>query len=422
MAEVLIIGSGGREAALEQAMLASSGVNRVVVSSDTQSGLDQLSKNRKPFVVIGPEQPLVDGLADELRSEGYTVFGASKDAAQYEASKSFSELMMWNAEILHPETHTSRSWSDANIYMSQHLPSKYVIKADGLAGGKGVVLPKTHSEALDTVAGMMEGRLFGGAGKIVNFAERHSGPEVSAMVVVGDNDEFFILPTAQDHKRLGDGDVGPNTGGMGAYSPVPEAIMSESQYNELYESVEKSLKGMRDFGTPFERGLLYGGYMLSEQNNGSPVVIEYNVRFGDPETQAILPLARNAGVDVYRLLRSAAEGSLEKPNIDFSKLATSAITVCLAAKGYPEAPVKGAKIWGLYNKYPDVETQLAGVKDGQVSGGRALYVTGVGDSLQNAAEAAYNAIDLDNEGPDSGKIGFEGMQVRRDIGHQALMA
>lgn len=420
MAEVLVLGSGGREAALGQAMHASEEVSRVVISSDVQAGLGQLSQREKPFVVIGPEQPLVDGVADELRNEGYTVFGVSKEAAQYEASKSFTVEMLRRAGVPHPQTTITRTREEAADYMRCRFPDEYVIKADGLAGGKGVVLPETFPEAFDTVRGMLDGSLYGGAGqKAINFADRHSGPEVSAMVVVGDNDEFTILPIAQDHKRLGEGDTGPNTGGMGAYAPVPKSILGDEQYSQIHESIAKSLAGMRADGTPFERGLLYGGFMLSDQENGKPVVIEYNVRFGDPETQVILPLARRAGVDIYRLLRSAAEGSLEAPTIDFSQIATSALTVCLAANGYPTSPDKGEQIWGLDNQYPDVEVQLAGVTDEKVSGGRALYVTGVKEGIDAAAQTTYAAIDLEGKGPESGKIGFNGMQFRRDIGHQA---
>jgi len=421
MAEVLVIGGGGREAALSQAMKASPEVERVVVSSDIAAGLDQFTGDEKPFVVIGPEVPLVEGGADELRAQGYLVFGASKKAAQYEASKSFAVRMMENAGVLHPRTYIALTMDEVEEFIAgDRDPLSYVIKADGLASGKGVVLPKSREAALETACGMMNGSLFDGAGKgNVNFADRHSGPEVSSMIVVGDNDEFTILPIAQDHKRLGDGDTGPNTGGMGAYAPVPKPILSDDQYQQLHESVEKTLAGMRASGTPFERGLLYGGFMLSDQENGKPVVIEYNVRFGDPETQVILPLARRAGVDIYRLLRSAAEGTLEKPSIDFSQITTSALTVCLAAEGYPEAPKKGEQIWGLDNHYPGVEIQLAGVNDGKVSGGRVLYVTATGVDIDAAANTAYGAIDMERKGPASGKIGFNGMQVRSDIGHQA---
>jgi phosphoribosylamine--glycine ligase len=267
----------------------------------------------------------------------------------------------------------------------------------------------------------MSGELFGGAGKdIINFQKRHSGAEVSAMVIVGDNDEFTILPIAQDHKRLGEGDTGPNTGGMGAYAPVPESIMSAEQYQKIVELTEKTLKGMREYGAPFERGVLYEGLMLSDQNNGDPVVIEYNVRFGDPETQVILPLVQRAGVDVYRLLKSSAEGQLEKPEIDMSKLALSAITFCLAAAGYPDSPRKGDTIWGLDEPHPGVDLQLAAVGDNnETTGGRVLYATAVEKGLGRAAAVALGAIDLKRQGPASGKVGFDGMQLRQDIGWQA---
>ncbi len=419
MAEVLIIGSGGREAALEQSMIASDEVERVIVTNDVSTGIEQFSGNKKPLVIVGPELPLVQGLADELRAEGYLVFGASKAAARYEASKSFAVRMMERAGVLHPETHSVRTESEAAEFILNNSPTNYMIKADGLAGGKGVVLPSTRTEALDAALGMLSGDFYDGAGKeIVNFAQRHSGPEVSAMIVVGDNDEFTILPLAQDHKRLSEDDTGPNTGGMGAYAPVPVSIISNGQYAQLFESVEKTLKGMRTSGTPFERGLLYGGFMLSEQQEGKPVVIEYNVRFGDPETQVILPLVREAGVDMYNLLRSAAEGGLEKPDVDFAKLAISALTVCLAAPGYPNNPQKGADIYGIDNDYTDVDLQLAGVKNSKVSGGRVLYVTGTGKTIDQAAANAYAAIDVQRVGSQTNKVGFAGMQFRKDIGRQ----
>jgi phosphoribosylamine--glycine ligase len=422
MAEVLIIGSGGREAALEQAITASSEVSKVVVAADTEVGLKHFSQGEKPFVIIGPETPLVAGLADNLRSRGYTVFGVNKAAAQYEASKSLAAQMMRSAGVSHPETNTVRTIEEARKWVESNDPETYVIKADGLAAGKGVVLPSTREEAMEVSEGMLDGSLFGESGKTINYQQRHSGAEVSAMVVVGDNDEFVILPIAQDHKRLLDGDKGPNTGGMGAYAPVPDSILSAKQYQQIYDATEKTLAGMRKFGTPFERGLLYEGFILSDQSNGDPVIIEYNVRFGDPETQVILPLTQKAGVDVYRLLRSAAEGKLEKPVIDTSKLKLSALTVCLAAYGYPANPRKGDVTWGMDKDHAGVHLQLAGVsEDYVVTGGRVAYVTAVAPTLSEAADMAYGAIDLNQEGAASGKIGFSGMQLRHDIGYQARL-
>ena len=422
MSEVLIIGNGGREDAIRQAMQESAEVSRVEMYGDAQEGARAFRGSiEKPLVVIGPEAPLVAGLADELRDQGYPVFGPSKEAAQYEGSKSFAVDMMRRTGIPHPGTFVATDRHRALEYTAARNPEDYVIKADGLAGGKAVVLPETQAEADKVVFGMMEGDLYGGAGKgRVNFQDRHEGPEVSAMVVVGDNDDFTILPLSQDHKRLKDGDEGPNTGGMGAYAPVPETIVSNEQYDKIEEIAALSLEGMRRAGTPYRQAVLYIGLMLSKQLDGDPLVIEYNARFGDPETQAILPLLTRGGVDVYRLLRSASEGDLEKPKMDFSELALSALTVCLAAKGYPESPRTGDQVWGLGLRRPGLSIQRAGVnKSWLTTGGRVLYVTGVAENIDAAADLAYDSIDLEEEGPSSGKVGFNGRQVRTDIGHQA---
>lgn len=419
MSEVLVVGAGGREEAIREAMEASAGVTHVEVSDQPFGPLARFSKSERPLVIIGPEQPLVYGVSDELRKMGYPVFGVSEKVAQYEASKSLSTLMMRQAGVAHPETFITSTLGEALEYADGHDPSDYVIKADGLAAGKGVVLPKTHGEAISTIQNMLSGKSFGDSGRTINLAERHTGPEVSAMVVVGDNDEYVILPLAQDHKRLGDGDAGPNTGGMGAYAPVPEAIVDDKTYSKIEASIQKTLAGMRAFGRPFERGLLYAGFMLSDE----PVVIEYNVRFGDPEAQVILPLLRRAGVDVHTLLRSAAEGELKKPEIDLrADLGYAAVTVCLAAEGYPTNTSKERnKIWGLNNTYDNVTIQQAAVKSGRTAGGRVLYVTGTGFNVDSAARSAYAAIDTtEHLKHHSGKVGFRGMQFRRDIANQAM--
>jgi phosphoribosylamine--glycine ligase len=422
MAEVLIIGAGGREEAIRQAMMSASEVENAQIAPDARSGLGLFKgKSEKPFVVIGPEALLVDGLVDDLREDGYIVFGPNRVAAQYEASKSLAVTMMQNTGILHPDTTITNTTSQALEYVESNDAESYVIKADGLAGGKGVVLPNSRQEARAVIESMKEDSSFDGAGKdIINFQERHSGPELSAMAVVGTRDEFVILPLSQDHKRLGEADTGPNTGGMGAYAPVPETIVSKAQYQKMYEIVGDSLQGMRNAGTPYERAVLYVGFMLSKQLSVDPVVIEYNVRFGDPEAQVILPLLGKAGVNCYRLLRSAAEGELEIPKMDLSNIEFSALSVCMAAKGYPENPRKGDKVWGIGQTRPDVTVQKAALNENnETSGGRVLYVTGVGETIDQAANFAYDAIDLDLMGPESGKIGFSGMQLRKDIGYQA---
>ncbi len=428
MAEVLIHGGiGGREVAIAQAMEASSEVTRVEFDGgDLKMGLDKFrTSSEKPLVIVGPEAPLVAGVADTLRDDGYPVFGASKAAAQYEASKSRAVRMARKANIVHPKTYIAEGVEmveNVMDFVSKHDPLGYVIKADGLAGGKGVVLPNTIEEAKATVTGMVDGSLFGGAGKEkILLAQRKHGPEVSAMVVVGGGkDDFTILPLSQDHKRLQDKDKGPNTGGMGAYAPVPQNIVSPAQYQKIYEKAYASLAGMEAEGVRYRGAVLYMGLMMSDDLKGEQAndsdLIEYNVRFGDPETQAILPLLQQAGVDVYRLLRSAAEGNLEKPDVDFANIGYAALSVCLAAEGYPDQPMKGDPIYGLRKEYEGVTVQLAGVtRDAEMArtnGGRVLYVTGVGETIHQAAKRAYAAIG-------KGAIHFAGMQYRKDIGWQA---
>lgn len=423
MAEVLVLGAnGGREQALAQAMEASPEVDRVVVEANVTAGLEAFSgSTEKPFVIIGPEKPLVEGLADELRDDGYVVFGATKKAAQYEASKSLAIKMAREAGIVHPYTYIAEGENlaaKARLYVEDNAPASYVIKADGLDGGKGVVLPDTVEEARETVEAMLAGE-FSGAGKeIINFQARSSGPEVSAMVVVGEGkNDFVILPLSQDHKRLQDGDKGSNTGGMGAYATVPESIVNAAQYQKIQEKAYASLAGMEAQGVTYKNAVLYMGLMMSPEVADDSNLIEYNARFGDPETQAILPLVQKAGVDIYRLLRSAAEGSIEHPTVDFANIGYSALSVCLAASGYPKSPIKGDTIKGLDRDYEGVSVQLAGVEtrdNGRIAttGGRVLYVTGVGETIDQAAAHAYNAI-----GPDA--INFPGYQYRKDIGWQA---
>lgn len=420
--EVLVVGGGGREEALRQALEASPEVDRALASPDSVAGLEQFTSVTKPFVVIGPEAPLVEGMADYLRDEGYVVFGAGGKAARYESDKAHAVRMMRANGIPHPDTVIALNPEQDMHYIRTHYPEDYAIKANGLAGGKGVVLPGSRDEAKTTVLAMREGTYDGAGKNVINFQARHHGPEVSAMVVVGSNDEHTILPLSQDHKRLEDGDKGPNTGGMGAYAPVPSSIVNAGQYRMIQDIARESLAGMRGERTPYERAVLYIGLMMSDELDGAPAVIEYNVRFGDPETQVLMPLLQAAGVDVYRLLRSAAEGDLEIPDVDFAHMTLSALSVCLASDRYPASKKTGDEIWGLDRSYPDVTVQEAAVKDGKTNGGRVLYVTGTGETVDMAAQRAYAAIDVDREGPDSGRIGFSAMQFRRDIGHLARVS
>jgi len=422
MAEVLVLGGGGREVAIGQAMEASPEVTRVEIASDVNDGLARFKGGDKPFVVVGPEAPLIAGVTDHLRIEGHSVFGPTKQMAEYERRKSHAIRMMREAKIPHPPTFIADTDNAALEFVKFHDAKDYVIKADLPFGGKGVVITDSNEQALSITLDMRTGGGYGGAGTdIINYQRRHQGPEVSDIVIVGANDQIFRLPMTQDHKRLLACDKGPNTGGMGAYGPVPESIVNNYQFSKIEELAEKSLWGMRKAGVPYEQAALYSGLMLAEQLEGDPEVIEYNVRFGDPETQVQFPLAVKAGVDMYRLLRSAAERDLEVPRIDFHALGLSALTVCLAAKGYPDSPIKGDYIWGLDAELPDgVSVQKAAVTaDEATNGGRVAYVTAVAEDIDSAAELAYGIIDLKGEGPDSGKIGWAGMQARNDIGWQA---
>lgn len=429
-------GTGGRERSVGHAMGESSDVTRVEYDNgDLNVGLDKFKGSKeKPFVFIGPEAPLVAGVSDYLRGEGYTVFGASKAAAQYEASKALAVRMMRKAGIQHPESfivNVRRSPQVAREYVAGHDHRQYVIKADGLAGGKGVVLPSSREEAREVIEDMMSGRnkTYGDAGKnTIIFQRRKKGPEVSAIAIVGaGKDDYVILPLSQDHKRLWDGDIGPNTGGTGAYASVPKHIVNDAQNIKIDEKAYASLEGIEKDGVEVSGLALYQGLMMSEDLPQSEYVfqqddsdeLEYNLRLGDPETQPQMALLLRAGVDVYRLFRSAAEGSLEKPNVDMRNLGYHALTVCCSAWGYPVQPISGDIIYGLDNEYEDVLVHYAGMKeiDGQwvTSGGRVLYVTGVGETIDVAAERAYRAIGQN-------AIHFNGMQYRRDIGHQARRA
>lgn len=426
MAEVLVHGViGGREEAIKQAMEESSEVTRVELDNgDLEAGLDKFSgSSQRPFVIVGPEAPLVKGIVDDLKDDGYVVFGASKAAAQYEASKSRAVKMARRAGIVHPETFIAEGeWMPgaARAYVEGHDYRNYVIKPDGLTGGKGVKLPESAIEAEEIVSSLIN------AGEtIINFARRKSGPEVTALIIVGRGaDDFVVLPLSQDHKRKLDGDQGPNTGGMGAYAPVPESIVNSAKYQKICEKAYDSLAGMEAEGVFYEGAALYMGLMMSEDLTGEQAddsdLIEYNVRLGDPEAQVILPLLQIAGVDVYRLFRSAAEGELEYPDVDFANIGHAALSVCLTAKGYPDPDSskikKGDEILGLGRAYEGVSFQLAGVTRNngplRTDGGRVLYVTAVGENIDAAAARAYAAIG-------ENAVHFADMHYRKDIGWQA---
>ena len=434
---VLLIGGGGREHAfalemskspdLEEIAWASSSpavstIEKAIdVSSNTGSigEIVRFAVERKSglTVVIGPEVPLVNGLGDALREEGVAVFGPSAAAARLEGSKRFATEFMDRHDIPYPKSVIALDLGEASRALEGKLPEDVVLKADGLAAGKGVVLPSTREEMEQVLSLMFDGKSFdNAAANGLLIQERVTGPEVSVFVI-SDGENYSIVPFfAQDHKRLGTGNVGPNTGGMGTYTPVPAEMINERQLAKIQEIAAKTIKGMAVEGTPYQ-GVLYMGLMLAEERGGDPVVIEYNARFGDPEAQVVLSSLTDSGVDVYNMIRETAAGHV--PDLGPPQfLGRAALSVCLAAQGYPdpEATKKGAIIHGLDRTYPNVTIHHGGTKqDGDnilVNGGRVLYVTGRGESVDEAAAAAYAAIGEDG-------IHFEGMQYRTDIGYQA---
>lgn len=426
MPNVVIEGSGGREFAIGEALIAEGNSVFVDPGNAGTEGNGFLSErpDDPDLVIIGPEAPLVEGRADELRGRlGNKVLGISQATSFLEASKVDAGEFMRRHEVLHPPFVVSESVAQGRDWIEGADPSEYVLKADKLAGGKGVVLPKTAEEAEEVLRGMHDGTLFDGAGKErVQIQDRWHGPEVSAFAI-GDGSNHYVIPfLSQDHKRLGDGDTGPNTGGMGAYANVPTSIVSDAQREKIYEAIDKTYEGLKK--ERFDsRGILYFSFMLAEESGGDPAMIEYNIRFGDPEAQVVLPLMTQAGIDTYDLFRSAAEGGLRPEDFAVAtdeQFAHSALTRCLAVRGYPEKPEKGDQIFGVDEaEYEGVLLHHGGTgREGgmlKTAGGRVLYVTGLGSDIQQAERNSAAAIGEENNG-----VYFSGMQYRTDVGHQAL--
>ena len=429
---ILIIGSGAREHALAWKLAQEPGVdylfcapgNPGIASSTTTEPLDivdtdacvrLIERDRIDLTVVGPEAPLGRGLADQLALKGHLVFGPTKAAAQLETSKAFAKDFMQRHHVptAHYRVCTSSAEATAAI-RSGEFGDALVVKADGLAGGKGVVVAPDRATAEAAVHAAMVERSFGDAGACIVLEEMLIGPEVS-FFVVADGEHYVPLLSAQDHKRIFDNDEGPNTGGMGAFSPSP--LMSP----ELQERVEREivrpvLNGMASEGTPF-RGFLYCGLMLTA---AGPKVIEFNVRFGDPEAQVVLPLIESP---LAPILLAAAEGKLRlKPEATPAPVASGfsrmAVGVVLAAHGYPGDVRTGDVITGLDDvarDCPDVTVFHAGVKQRGselvTAGGRVLTVVAAAPSFEVAIARAYEA---------ASKIHFDGIQFRRDIGRKAL--
>ena len=420
---ILVLGSGGREHAIAWALSKSDKTENLYVApgnggtagfcenvsglnaEDGNAVLEFAREHAIDLVVIGPEAPLVVGVADVLRSAGIAVFGPDAQGAQLEGSKTFCKEFMVRNGLPTAEYLSTTDAEAAHAYIDK-MGAPIVVKADGLAAGKGVVVAQTAQEAHDAVSSCFDGA-FGDAGKTVVIEECLTGPECSMLAFVSAGKAYCMAPS-QDHKRAYDNDEGPNTGGMGAYSPVP--IVTEEELSAMEQIMSDAAAATaREFDNDY-RGVLYGGFMLTP---AGPKLLEYNARFGDPETQVVLPRLESDLVDV---MLAVAQGRPDDINLEWTE--KWAVTVVLASEGYPRAYEKGKVITGV-----DAADELDGVKvyhagtalgeNGELltAGGRVLNVTAMGDTFQAARELAYEACGL---------IDFEGKQNRSDIGLRAI--
>jgi len=419
--KILVIGSGGREHALAWKLAQSPKVSNVYVAPGNggtaiEEGLTNVPLTAIPslvefarreqiaLTVVGPEAPLADGVVDAFNAAGLKIFGPTRAAAQLESSKDFAKQFMARHGI---PTAAFGTFTDANAahgYIDQQ-GAPIVVKADGLAAGKGVVVAMTAEEAHAAVDAMLSGNTMGEAGHRVVIEECLLGEEASFIVMV-DGEHVLALASSQDHKRLLDNDQGPNTGGMGAYSPAP-VVSPELHARIMREVIHPTVSGMAADGIRFS-GFLYAGIMVGA--DGAPKVLEFNCRMGDPETQ---PIMMRLKTDLVTLLDAAVHGRLDQVEAEWDR--RTALAVVLAAAGYPEAPQKGAVLSSLPQATEDLHIFHAGTtaEDGRtvVSGGRVLAVTALGDSVRMAQKRAYEAV---------AEIHFDGMQYRRDIGWRAL--
>ena len=418
---ILLIGGGGREHSIAEALSKSSKINELhcipgnagiekIASchnydiSNQQEILNFCENNNIDIVFIGPEIPLVEGLADYLNRNSFFTFGPNQKAAKLEGSKSFTKDMCKKYNIPTATYQTFSNAKDALVYIDNHsIP--LVIKVDGLAAGKGVIIAETRDHAINSVNEIFSGK-FGNAGDEIVIEEFLDGEEASYFII-SDGESFIPLTSAQDHKRIGDGDIGLNTGGMGAYSPAP-IMNKELEEKTINKIIKPTIKAMNDYGSPYI-GILYAGLMIKDNE---PKLIEYNVRFGDPECQVIIPRLEN---DLVELLVNVKEKNLDNYTLKWKE--NFAITVVLASKGYPESYETGAEIKGLdtIDNTDDVEIFHAGTKTKNnkivTSGGRVLNINGYGKNIVDAKEKAYSLVK---------KINWSGCYYRKDIGWRAL--
>ena len=418
--KVCVIGNGGREHALAWRLSISPSVTKVyaipgsaamsdcaeLVGIDWQQSdhlITFLKDNQVDLVVVGPEAPLVAGLADTLNKAGIPVFGPSKAAAQLEGSKVFAKDLMKKYNIPTAAYGVFHKVDEAKEFISQ-TGAPIVVKADGLAAGKGVVVAMTIEEANSAVEDMLSGNRFGEAGSTVVIEEFMEGEEASLLAFV-DGKTVVPMIASQDHKRIFDGDKGPNTGGMGTYAPAP--VLTDALRDEAMKTIlEPMVAAMENEGMPYV-GCLYAGLMITPQG---PKVVEFNARFGDPETQVVLPLLDS---DLGQIMMACATGTLTADMVKWKD--SSAACVILASKGYPETSSKGDVIHGDIKQHDTTIVFHSGTKligdEYVTNGGRVLGVVGLGKDLRTALDRAYGRIE---------HIDFEGMQYRTDIGAKAF--
>jgi phosphoribosylamine--glycine ligase len=422
--KVLIIGNGGREHALAWKCAQSDDVDSVLVapgnagtagehkvvnvpvSADDLDALTQLAQDEQvDLTIVGPEAPLVAGIVDRFDALNLPCFGPNAAAAQLEGSKAFTKDFLARHEIPTANYQNFTDLEPALEYIREQ-GAPIVIKADGLAAGKGVIVAMTTQEAVDAATDMLDGGSFGEAGARIVVEEFLDGEEVS-FIVVTDGETVLSLATSQDHKARDEGDVGPNTGGMGAYSPAP-VVTPEIEQRIMNEVINPTLQGMQDDGNPY-LGFLYAGLMIMA--DGTPKVIEFNCRLGDPETQPVMSRLKSSLTDICV---ATLDGTLAQQTADWDSRA--ALGVVLASGGYPSNYGKGKPISGLADANGvDQKVFHAGTAlDGETvvtSGGRVLCVVGLGESVASAAACAYESVD---------KIHWDDVYSRRDIGHRAI--
>ncbi len=422
---ILVVGSGGREHALTKTLAQSDEVSALfaapgnpgtaqkatnvgIEATDLDGLVDFADTESIDLTIVGPEKPLVDGIVNRFEAAGLSIVGPTRTAARLEGSKAFADKFMARHDVPTASfrVFTADEYDEASAYLDD-VGAPIVVKADGLAGGKGSFVCSTLEEAHDALDQIVRRRAFGAAGDRVVIEEKMEGEEVSVLAFT-DGAHYVLLPPSQDHKPIGEGGTGPNTGGMGAFAPAP--IVNGTLLSRICrEIVEPTLQGMRDEGTPY-RGVLYCGLMITEEG---PKVVEYNCRLGDPETQVVLPLVES---DLAAVFRDLADGDLQGGNLRTSSGA--AACVVLASDGYPVEYETGFEITGIGDAeaLDDVSVIHAGTRltpEGALvtNGGRVLGVIATGGDLPTALDRAYDGVD---------RVHFEGKTYRRDIGEKGL--